>query len=83
MRRLDAQSDRLIRLRAARDALSRTPASPARDALLQEICRRIVVAETGEFDSGGWSRSRGRLDNRERLKAILVERHRPDAAFSL
>ena len=77
------QSDRLIRLRAARAALSGTPASPARDALLQEICRRIVVAETGEFKSGGWSRSPQRLDDRERLQAILEERHPPDAAFSL
>jgi hypothetical protein len=58
MRRLDTQSDRLISF--ARDALSRTPASPARDALLQ-----------------------GRLDDRERLMATLVERHRPGAAFSL
>ena len=77
------KSDRLIRLRAARDALSARPASPARDALLQEICRRIVVAETGEFKSGGWSRSPERLDDHERLQAILDGRPPPDAAFSL
>jgi len=68
------QSDRLIRLRALRDVLSGTPASPARDALLQEICRRIVVAETGEFNSGGWSRLPERPDDRQRRQAILNER---------
>ena len=67
------QTDRLTRLRAVRDALSSTPASPARDALLKEICRRIVVAETGEFDTG-WSASPQRLDDRERLQVILDER---------
>jgi hypothetical protein len=51
------QSDRLTRLRAARDALSKHPVSPRRDALLREIGRRIVVTETGDFHSGGWSRS--------------------------
>ena len=65
------RSDRLIRLRAARDALAGAPASPARDALLQEICRRIVVEETGDFGSGSWSSSPQRLDDRERLQAIL------------
>jgi hypothetical protein len=65
------QSDRLTTLRAARDALSRRPGSPRRDALLREICRRIVVTETGEFDGGGWSRKRHDPDGRRQLPAAF------------
>lgn len=77
------QSDRLTTLRAARDALSRQPVSPRRDALLREVCRRIVVTETGEFDSGGWSRSPWRRDDHERVEAASDEGHQLRAAFEL
>ena len=77
------QYHRLARLRAARAALSRQPASPRRDALLQEIRRRIVATETGEIDSEGSSRSPWRRDDHERFQAVADERHQLSAAFGL
>ena len=77
------QHNRLARLRAARDELSRLPVSLRRDALLKEICRRIVVAETGEFDSGGWSRSPWRRDDHERFEAAPDDGHQIRTAFGL
>ena len=77
------QYDRLSRLRAARDELSRQPVSLRRDALLKEICRRIVVTETGEFDSGAWSRSPWPDDDRERFESAPDEGHQIRVAFGL
>ena len=77
------QYHRLARLRAAREALSRQPASPRRDALLQEIRRRIVATETGEIDRRGWSRSPWRRDDHERPQALPDQRHQLSAAFGL
>ena len=75
------QSDRLTKLRAARDELSRQPVSLRRDALLKEIRRRIVVVETGEFDSWAWSRSPWRRDIPERSRSVPDEQHQVPAAF--
>ena len=77
------QSDRLTRLRAARDELSRQPVSLRRDALLKEVCRRIVVAETGEVDSGAWARSPWRGDDRERSWSVPDDGHQLPTAFGL
>ena len=77
------QYDRLSRLRAARDELSRQPVSLRRDALLKEICRRIVVTETGEFDSRAWAHSPSRRDEHERFESAPDDAHQIRAAFGL
>ena len=79
----NVRPDRLSRLRAARDELSAQPVSLRRDALRKEICHRIVVTETGEFDSGGWSRSPGRRDERERFESAPDEGHQIRVACGL